>query len=98
MNRSVDSVDTPNFSAHAGLAGCFPNSTIRRLVNMNTEANARSFKRSSFCSGGTCVEVAQADGRVLVRDSKDFKAQPLVFDSEEWSAFVQGVKAGEFDS
>jgi len=56
------------------------------------------FRASSFCSFGNCVEVGRsADGAVLVRDTKD-RAQPaLSFTDEEWAAFVDGVKAGEFD-
>jgi Domain of unknown function (DUF397) len=55
------------------------------------------FMISSFCNWGNCVEVGRtADGAVLVRDTKD-RAQALTFTDEEWTAFVAGVKAGEFD-
>lgn len=54
------------------------------------------FRRSRFCSMGSCVEVAPtADGGAVLRDSK----QPdvvLRFDRDEWSAFCRGVAAGEF--
>lgn len=58
-----------------------------------------TFRTSSFCTVGGCVEVGQApDGSVVVRDSKDpHRAAELVFDRAEWAAFVAGVKAGEFD-
>ena len=56
------------------------------------------FKISSFCSFGSCVEVGRtSDGDVLVRDTKDRAQQALSFTDEEWTAFVGGVKAGEFD-
>ena len=56
------------------------------------------FTVSSFCSMGGCVEVGRsADGTVLVRDTKDRAQQALAFTDEEWTAFVAGVKAGEFD-
>jgi hypothetical protein len=54
------------------------------------------FRKSSFCGSSACVEVAQADGEVLVRDSKD-PAAALRFTADEWAAFVAGVRAGEFD-
>lgn len=55
------------------------------------------FKISSFCNFGGCVEVGRsAEGAVLVRDTKD-RALQLAFTDEEWTAFVAGVKAGEFD-
>jgi len=56
------------------------------------------FRISSFCSWGDCVEVGlQSDGTVAVRDTKDPERVTLSFTAEEWSAFVAGVKNGEFD-
>ena len=56
------------------------------------------YRISSFCSYGNCVEVGEStDGAVLVRDTKDRRQQALAFTAEEWTAFVAGVKAGEFD-
>jgi hypothetical protein len=54
--------------------------------------------KSSFCGNGACVEVAQADGQFLVRDSKGGEGGNfLTFDRNEWAEFVNGVRAGEFD-
>ncbi len=54
--------------------------------------------RSRACSSDGCVEVAQlTGGNVAVRDSKDESKAAHVFDREEWSAFIAGVKNGEFD-
>jgi hypothetical protein len=49
-------------------------------------------------SGGNCVEVARKlPGIVAVRDSKDHGTGPVLsFVTDEWSAFVAGVKAGAF--
>lgn len=56
------------------------------------------YRRSSFCSGGTCVEVAVlTDGSIAVRDAKDRAKSVHQYTPEEWTAFVRGVKAGEFD-
>ncbi|WP_433557597.1 DUF397 domain-containing protein [Pseudonocardia xinjiangensis] len=57
------------------------------------------YQISSYCTGGGCVEVGRTpDGPVVVRDSKDpERGTSLVFTREEWTAFVAGVKAGEFD-
>lgn len=49
-------------------------------------------------SNGQCVEVG--DGlpqKVLVRDSKDQAGPVLAFTHEQWRAFVDGVKRGEFN-
>jgi hypothetical protein len=57
-----------------------------------------TFIRSSFCSGGECVEVAPLTNyAVTVRSTKETSREPLVFTKDEWDAFVKGVKAGEFD-
>jgi hypothetical protein len=58
-----------------------------------------NFRTSSFCDAGGCVEVGTApDGAWIVRDAKDAdRATSLRFTTEEWAAFVRGVKAGEFD-
>jgi len=57
------------------------------------------YRTSTFCTAGNCVEVGHlADGSVAVRDTKDAARDAgLVFTRDEWVAFVQGVKAGEFD-
>jgi hypothetical protein len=56
------------------------------------------FRISSFCGGGGCVGVAvQPDGRVLVADTKDAEGPRLAFTAAEWSAFLAGVRNGEFD-
>lgn len=55
------------------------------------------FRRSSFCGESGCVEVGSWDARMLVRDSKLDDSPVLSFTREEWTAFVAGVKNGEFD-
>jgi Domain of unknown function (DUF397) len=57
------------------------------------------YKISTFCNFGDCVEVGlMPGGSVSVRDTKDpERSRSLVFTSDEWAAFVKGVKAGEFD-
>jgi hypothetical protein len=42
------------------------------------------------------VEIAKVGDRYLVRDGKDPDASPLSFSIDEWRAFVDGVKRGEF--
>ncbi|MFC4015184.1 DUF397 domain-containing protein [Nonomuraea purpurea] len=58
----------------------------------------RKSSRSSD-NGGQCVEVAMnLPGVVAVRDSKDPDGPKLIFTPAEWKTFVNGLKAGDFDS
>jgi hypothetical protein len=53
---------------------------------------------SRACNNSACVQVAHLPGgMVAIRDSKDVAKPAHFFDSDEWAAFVTGVKAGEFD-
>jgi hypothetical protein len=52
---------------------------------------------SNGSGGGSCVEVGELEAQRAVRDSKDPAGPMHVFDSASWSAFVAGVKRGEFD-
>jgi len=56
-----------------------------------------AWRRASFCASGECVEVAQQNGMIFMRDSKEPDARALQYTTEEWRSFVRGVKAGEFD-
>lgn len=60
-----------------------------------------NFRKSSFsqsAQAGECVEIADLpDGGMAVRDSKNPDGAVLTFSAGERTAFVAGVKAGEFD-
>jgi len=60
------------------------------------KVNVAQWRKSQRCSGGACVEVAKVDGGYLVRDSKNPAGAVLSFTEQEWTAFVEGVEAGEF--
>jgi len=62
---------------------------------MNT--NSVNWLKSSRCGSSACVEVAKVDDdQYLVRDSKNPDVMPLSFTADDWTAFVEGVSAGEF--
>jgi hypothetical protein len=52
---------------------------------------------SNGSGGGSCVEMARLDAQHAVRDSKDPAGPMHSFDRASWSAFLAGVKRGEFD-
>lgn len=60
--------------------------------------SACAYAKSTFSMDGSCVEVRLLpDGTVGLRDSKDVSKPAHVFTQPEWSAFLAGVRAGEFD-
>lgn len=54
-------------------------------------------KATRSAGARACVEVAPAVGMVAVRDSKNPSGAILFYTPEEWSAFLDGAKNGEFD-
>lgn len=69
----------------------------RYIVDSST---LRGWRKASYSGsqGGSCIEVV--DGHpagVPIRDSKDPHGPALVFGSAAWTAFVAGVKVGDFD-
>ena len=63
------------------------------------EFNDSEFSKASFSdySWNQCVQVAIRKDAVGVKDSKDPGKATLCFTHSEWQAFIEGVKAGEFD-
>jgi hypothetical protein len=61
-----------------------------------SEAEWRKSTRSGPWTDN-CVEVAFVDGSIVVRNSRDPDGPRLVFTPNEWDAFVDGAKDGEFD-
>ncbi len=61
-------------------------------------SSLRWIKSSLSAANGNCVEIAAlpCDG-VAIRDSKDVTGPILQFTADEWSAFLGGVRNGDFD-
>jgi hypothetical protein len=63
---------------------------------MATQPNRDStliWRRSNASGGqGNCVEVAESESSVLVRDSQDRPGTLLVFARSDWLVFLRGVK------
>ncbi|MCX4724601.1 DUF397 domain-containing protein [Streptomyces sp. NPDC090052] len=58
---------------------------------------AIEWQKSSFSNGQEqCVEIAERAGEILMRESDDPGAVAAT-SREKFAAFIQGVKAGEFD-
>ncbi|MFN2479415.1 MAG: DUF397 domain-containing protein [Pseudonocardiaceae bacterium] len=63
------------------------------------ELTAAAWRISSFSgNNGTCVQVATLpDGRIVVRNSNQPDGGVVLFTPAEMTAWIHGVKAGEFD-
>lgn len=68
-------------------------------MNASDVPGARWTKSTRSQEGQSCVEWSLDfnPGLVAVRDSKNPTGPALVFSADEWSAFVGGVRDGEFD-
>jgi hypothetical protein len=56
-----------------------------------------TWRKSSRCEAGACVEVASLIDGVGMRDAKVAAGPVLVFGRPAWEAFVEGVRAGDFE-
>ena len=61
-----------------------------------TQPTEQTQWRRATCSGGQCVEVAKVADRFLIRDSKKPDDATLSFNTDEWHAFVEGIKKDQF--
>jgi hypothetical protein len=55
-----------------------------------------NWRKSSYSGdgGSNCVEVADDDGRVFVRDSKNNQTGPILrFSADAWKAFAKQLKS-----
>ncbi len=72
---------------------------MRRKMTLTTSERMalvwRKAQRST--TNGSCVEIASVAGKIAVRDSKDPGGPVLVYTPNEFSAFLDGAKKGEFD-
>ncbi len=57
-----------------------------------------TWRRASYCAAGECVEVAQRDGVIMLRDSTQPHGIVLRYAAEPWWSFVRNVRAGEFST
>ncbi|HEX3731787.1 MAG TPA: DUF397 domain-containing protein [Mycobacteriales bacterium] len=70
-------------SVHVNGAPCF---TSARWHAPDSEADGRR------------VELAMVGEQIALRDSEQPKGPYLIFDADEWGAFLAGVRNGEFDA
>jgi predicted secreted Zn-dependent protease len=55
-----------------------------------------TWQKSSYSMSGDCIETSRHGPYLLIRDT-DNPDKILYVTANSWQAFLQGVKAGEFD-
>jgi predicted secreted Zn-dependent protease len=49
------------------------------------------------CNGGSCVRVATRGEDIVIGDTKNPGGPVLTYSRSEWTAFVDGIREGDFD-
>jgi hypothetical protein len=62
----------------------------------HTPISSRNWRTSTASGGSNCVQVGSNNDMVVVGDSKN-PDQVLSYTRQEWAAFLEGAKRGEFD-
>ena len=62
-----------------------------------SEEGSSVWRRSSKCANSECVEVARERDMILLRDSKSPDTPAFRYTRDEFRAFLEGAKAGDFD-
>jgi hypothetical protein len=58
----------------------------------------RTWRRSSFCADGNCVEVTRIGRHVVLRDGKDPDQPHLTFTTGAWQDFLKFVLTDDLRS
>ena len=64
---------------------------------MTVPHEGMKWRKSSFSTHNNCVEFRRTPDGVEVRNSKRPDAGTIAYTDSEWTAFLAGVKNGEFD-
>lgn len=65
------------------------------MSNANGQNN--SWYIAKMSGGGNCVQVKSQDGMIVVGNSRLMDGPFLAYTHDEWAAFLDGAKKGEFD-
>ena len=56
-----------------------------------------AWRVARHCDAGSCIRVAPHQGMIVIGDTKNPYSPVLSYSHEEWSAFVKGIRQGDFD-
>jgi len=60
-----------------------------------THPTQSAWRRSSYCQGGECAEIASLHGMVVLRSSTA-PSDVVRYTAEEWQALVRAIRSDEF--
>lgn len=63
----------------------------------DSKSSGAVWRKSKASASGECAEVLFDDGSVFMRHSHFPSGPVLAFTPSEWTAFLAGVRDGEFD-
>lgn len=55
------------------------------------------WRTATKSGGGNCIKVMRRDNVIMIADSKNPAGPVLSYTLQEWDAFLDGAKRGEFD-
>jgi hypothetical protein len=68
------------------------------MSSMDVDVSGAAWRKSRRSVGnGACVEVAPANGSVVVRDTVDRSGSVIRYSAQAWQAFVADTKLGTFN-
>lgn len=82
--------------------GILPGARRNKIPNIEADAmpfvkpSGVTWRKSSFCQGGACAEVAREGDEVLLRSTRA-PGDVVRLTVAEWQALVRGIEAREFD-
>jgi hypothetical protein len=69
------------------------------MSSMDVDVSGAAWRKSLRSVGnGACVEVAPANGFIVVRDSIDRAGPVILYSAPTWHAFLAEAKTGTFDA
>jgi len=66
-------------------------------VLSTSTSNEDSWRTATMSGGNNCVQVKSKDGMIVVGNSRLADGPFLSYTHDEWVAFLDGAKKGEFD-
>jgi hypothetical protein len=99
--RSVCLIVRFEYFRDMSYADTSPLSRALRIVDteeatMDATHGPLDWRKSRRCDSASCVEAAVTTERVGMRDGKSPDGPALWFSVEEWTAFIEGIKDGDF--